>query len=611
MTEPKSPFLPDGLDESLAPVEPIPPTENASPSPDEIYSRMTPKRKGKEVTEADLVEAEAAFEAGIQQLITLTPDEQQSVVNRLIKDYVYGLKIIRHLDQLSALDPLTIARALVKHDQSYCVLLYLEKFPMLHNEIVRGMLEKGEVDDLARCFWKFRGLDHQTARELVVLGKPELIADNLPSFRDLGLDIGQTLVTMGRAESVLNSITSFSSRAQSQLTQEIFHHEHMNDDEGVALGRQVFHDALAGYRLDKIAAWLEAGSLTSQRLAELLPPTADLHHIWQTLSDEQDHWSANQIAEWIERIGDYPPVDAASLAARQERLDEETTHRHERVPRPIDRTRRVVALEIGKFYIREGLVRQIEDMERELTQGRVDPISREWHPPTELPLPVQQLMREVRRGLEAQMHATYLWMREYLVTAVYSELGEQHRLGDRDHDLELPSLHQGTDHPSGHPVDGFLTVATEEEVRLYLLQASARFQRAGWPGDWGGKRWAQIADTCRAMWQNQSSPRQEMRFIDLVFDLEHNTGMVFNKRQDRISRSINRDEYAKFTTDQLLLQDKRDSPDLESLIQHFDYFFRYGEGKDAWDHFREERAFYQRAIDRIQRAPRRPRLGGD
>jgi hypothetical protein len=54
------------------------------------------------------------------------------------------------------------------------------------------------------------------------------------------------------------------------------------------------------------------------------------------------------------------------------------------------------------------------------------------------------------------------------------------------------------------------------------------YSKAGWPSSYGGPAWAQIAQAWSKLFAAQDVPSQ-MIWIDHIYDLQHNTGSVFNK----------------------------------------------------------------------------------
>ena len=181
----------------------------------------------------------------------------------------------------------------------------------------------------------------------------------------------------------------------------------------------------------------------------------------------------------------------------------------------------------------------------------------------DLPFRIRVEVSDDRHTANREHQKLFEWLRCYCVYAVASELKHQHdvlNLGQQSFDHKRPfgSIQTGPyryvllprialaqdveDRPSfnqddEHYIDHFLTFATEEEIKEYLFRARQRFADEGWSHFYGGEAWEQIARSTLRTWQQSDWPRDVL--IDHIFDLEHNTGMIFDKRPDRVQAKNN------------------------------------------------------------------------
>jgi len=119
--------------------------------------------------------------------------------------------------------------------------------------------------------------------------------------------------------------------------------------------------------------------------------------------------------------------------------------------------------------------------------------------------------------IEHRTQQMYTWMKWYLLRALSSELSHQ----------QSDALNAAT--PSDP--DRFAATASREQILDFFATAAGRFKNNDWGKGYGGTQWARIAETAYAVF---ATKRPSRVLIDRVFDLEHNTGAIFDKAPERI-----------------------------------------------------------------------------
>lgn len=198
-----------------------------------------------------------------------------------------------------------------------------------------------------------------------------------------------------------------------------------------------------------------------------------------------------------------------TLAAEQEQ-----ERRKKREPREIQRSREIpkAAHQLAAFFYVESRVLQNVDLVlQEIPYDAID-----------LPFATNLRLRELQSDLRRDIETVSLRLREYLMVACASEIRHQNQLRDRQFDVAFPSVLAHGGYPDAKAV---FRLGTDEENITYLAQAEARFLNKGWASDYGGKKWAVIAETGMRLFRHPD----DVTIMDYVFDLEHNTKAIFDK----------------------------------------------------------------------------------
>lgn len=227
----------------------------------------------------------------------------------------------------------------------------------------------------------------------------------------------------------------------------------------------------------------------------------------------------------MERNGD--PVAAESLlrcyglsgklldAGLQDRIkvsaSVERERRENRETRELDKEDHRVEEELANFYLDEYIGAELSSLERKIADRH-----------GELSFRTKMDTYDQRAGIRRNTESQFAWMREYLVRSALRETRHESDYGG------LPS-----ERSAGLPVetDAWMATATSEEIRRAMAGATRRFEESGWQSGYGGKPWANISSTAERMFAANAEKRS---LIDLVYDLQHNNGTVFNK-ESRIS----------------------------------------------------------------------------
>lgn len=444
----------------------------------------------------------------------------------------YARELAQNVEHLSAQDHNLLAHALIESKHSLCIVDYLEKFVGLDNEVAKHLLTKGMHEHIIDYLDSFLTLDDDVL-EKACLGT----SFNDPKYR-------RNIKNRFGLSNMFCLVKDLKGRPFSVQ----FLHE---DDREMV--NQVLNEAL------KDQNWFEAFTLLE---------IADYHHLDLGLSDEE-----KQII--------------------REKGEKEEQTRINKEPRREVYEQVSLSKELVTFYGLSFIEGDLNRFKQSLkTAHEKDQAVSVQEKDVQKQIFGQELsfkdkveMRDIEALIQMRVKKIYEWMRIYLVKAVTSELGHQDMVINQSK-LVIPKNYID--------LDDFISKGTEEEIRTYLYSAQTIFSMEGWLQFYGGTAWANIASHAERLWKSINT--SDMIYeIDRVFDLEHNTGMVFDK-----------DEKVKVDEDRekKLLDQKFEAVDFDDLIQKFQT-----EVSDP--------ALYQRMTilhDRVQRLKQSPTnilLGGD
>ncbi len=149
------------------------------------------------------------------------------------------------------------------------------------------------------------------------------------------------------------------------------------------------------------------------------------------------------------------------------------------------------------------------------------------------------------------------------------------------------------------PIETFLALGTDEEIRGYFRQAQHRFRNYDWDSAYGGSPWAEIAQAGYDMWKEDLSSGEIIMALDHVFDLQHNSGMIFDKWPEIIKSAA---------SDKEVLDIKYLANDFQELTSRLLNFS--GATLKLKNYVNKTQSMMEQ-ISRMKTLPRRERLSGD
>jgi len=168
---------------------------------------------------------------------------------------------------------------------------------------------------------------------------------------------------------------------------------------------------------------------------------------------------------------------------------------------------------IIEFYSSLGLFYELEDFKKAMEPSFRNPTGEELVFKEKIVL--QDYLVEFKNTLTRNINR----IREYLVRAVISELSHQDQVSNK-YFVRIP--YEFSD------VDDFMSRATDEQIRSFLVSAQAVFSRPMWKRNYGGVLWKNISKVALDLWLEEDFKKLIIH-ADRAFQLEHNTGMVFDK----------------------------------------------------------------------------------
>ncbi len=130
---------------------------------------------------------------------------------------------------------------------------------------------------------------------------------------------------------------------------------------------------------------------------------------------------------------------------------------------------------------------------------------------------LQDVVR-LEQAIGKQVHNLESWLKWYMLHAVNKELFYQ------DDGLIV----------ARHDADVFCRTGRREDILDFFDAAQGAFASSTWDQDIGGMSWARIARAGYALWASKGGMDV---LIDYIFDLEHNTGNIFDKSPTRVRQN--------------------------------------------------------------------------
>jgi hypothetical protein len=104
----------------------------------------------------------------------------------------------------------------------------------------------------------------------------------------------------------------------------------------------------------------------------------------------------------------------------------------------------------------------------------------------------------------------------------------------------------------------YISRATDEQICRFLKQSFERFQSAEWEKKGGDRPWRNIAETALHLWESESP---NIPWMDHAFDLQHDSGTVFNKMEYGLENQWG------YTMEQILDRKRNQITNLEEMEQ--------------------------------------------
>ncbi|HLC69602.1 MAG TPA: hypothetical protein VJH75_00975 [Patescibacteria group bacterium] len=504
--------------------------------------------------------------------------DHKVIVQRLM-DSGQGITVLENLDKFQGVNHTELARWLIEKGKGYLVVENIGKLEVSnHTEIVYSLILNGLSIKVVDNLEKFKGVNHtELALRLIDQKKSFIVARLLYKFKDLGLEIARKLLENNKGSTVAIYLRHFKI-----LNSEIAH-KLIEGGQGLAVARNLD-------RFDSI------DSVDMEDMKKISIKSIDRDEITYLL----DSWRFQSIINFIQVAGEeqfirlfgediygeFTKIIDDLMKSHNKVLLQQVLYICELLHVSIDNELESKLLpilndaeiqeyrslykdihvndEIIEFYVNNYLLAEVDMLGGGMTNiasaGGV--LQREDQ---EFSFRDKVRVLDTKRTIEDQVSQMFEWMRQYLFNAVTLELSSQYN-----------SVRSSLDPDREVVCNINLEQTSTEEIRLYIHQAIARFHEDGWTAAYGGEKWAAIAETVYAMWQDDISFAQKTALIDHVIDLEHNNGMLFNKdpenlkfEEDRGKRILDKKRDNKGSVTELLdmLEEETTNQDLVSRLR--------------------------------------------
>lgn len=420
-----------------------------------------------------------------------------ALVNKLIRNFAIHA-INDNIEQLlrHGYDATSLATRLIDSNCANAVADNLDKFPegsVNTTALVNKLFELDRHDIVADNLEKFpnNSVDAiKLAYKLIEGGGGYVIINNLKKFLDRGVDATDIVAWCIDAGDVIAMASNLDSFPEHAITPEI--------------RRQLpiqIKDALSQRRFRLVHTWLLNMSETngSPSLKGMLDQSSANNELAILIRDKRLE-NAKYLYECMMM------TDTNIDESLSESLQTESTYA-DVLPRKIDTETHVVADEVLEFYSESYFEQKINNI-----MSKAD-----WS--YKLDFKDRANLNSIMRGLEDNKKRLRDWIRQYMLHGVSSEL-----------------KHQNVDHRSIFILDpnALMKESTREQILNFFDSASARFSFGNFGNAYGGSAWSDIAKAGYALWANDGNISV---LLDYIFDLEHNTGAIFDKNKTRIKQN--------------------------------------------------------------------------
>jgi len=187
-----------------------------------------------------------------------------------------------------------------------------------------------------------------------------------------------------------------------------------------------------------------------------------------------------------------------------------------------------VSVEATKFYLSEWINYKLVVLRHFMDEPtRKEKAEYLWGEPLEFSKMGDRIRFSELNNLRTEtVQDIFNWVQKYLVLAINRELRYQPATTGDGGSL-LGKVGE---------INLFEIPTNPEEIRLNLRCAEYAFANFTWKQQLGGSRWAEIAQVAQLAWSDGiTEVTEQARILDIVFDLEHNNGHIFDKDPERIT----------------------------------------------------------------------------
>lgn len=379
-------------------------------------------------------------------------------------------------------------------------------FSGLDKEIFLLMLEKGFIKSALEDVLSFVDLDNEVAENIISLNRLDVIAFGLFHFKEVSIDVINMLLDEQYHEQVAIYLLY-----RPNLLSEIIDSGELSELNPYLL------EAIE--RLIEIKDYERIYSLVkSQReIIKNLLITAinnvvveDIYDLFDREFFEQNWSSCDALIKIFEILEITLPKEYIRSQVNKHNQQEQHDRQDHTKKRDIYGDIKL-SKEIAEFYLVVSVGSDISQFEYQLRRNDKELTNRGVYQfTTEITLPIQKI---IQKKVE--------WIKKYLLKAIQTELRFINNFcGNTFPDLVLPE--------GFISIDQVIEYATEEQIRKYIEYAIQKFGGGEWKPEFGGEAWKKISELALKFWSSDKE-QDFVSLIDRVFQLEHNTGSVFDK----------------------------------------------------------------------------------
>jgi len=374
----------------------------------------------------------------------------------------------------------------------------MNKFDGLNSPVAAGLIKKGHAIEVVQEMHRFHNLNVEVATLLMEgeEGSQRSVVDNIDSFEDLDVSFADLLMEKGYVWDVARNIDRFEGLERSKV-EGYFDQEDEIDQFAFVLyapGEVSLPYSLVKEKVRKMSEEYGVARIAKRILVE--------HGGAEALSDKDNE----SIIQVVEKEAEGKEAD--------------------KYQREVDGEIKDIYGEAVQFYVDNlihSLVPSQDDVKRAYHEIQVD-----------VPVRDRVLLNDIHNRGEAFSSRLEMFFKQHLVYACFGEIQknlESHgpkNVMDRE---EYTSLKETIEEIERIGFDEFIATASESETKEFLFLCMLIFAEKGWDDVFGGENWGLIAQT--ALWGWNGFLDREV-FIDRVFDLQHNSGTIFDKRKERV-----------------------------------------------------------------------------